>query len=169
MEENYSLGCHSETHAKLVMKLFEAASCFCLTREEAILTPDCCSEWLPVSCLWFIFLISDDQAAAIYRRVALRSWRNNRLSSFVAGRGILVSCIFMCFSINFQTNSCGFFVCLFFSYKIAFSSIRVRIKTIFFKRYSILRQKKIRFELTRTLTIYGDHGIMAHIPWWLSQ
>ena len=43
---SYSLGCHSETHANLVMKLFEAASWFCLTREEAILTPDCCSEWL---------------------------------------------------------------------------------------------------------------------------
>ena len=43
---NYSLGCHSETHANLVMKLFEAASWFCLTREEAILSPDCCSEWL---------------------------------------------------------------------------------------------------------------------------
>ena len=46
MEENYSLCCHSETHAKLVMKLFEAARWFCLTRKEAILTPDCCSEWL---------------------------------------------------------------------------------------------------------------------------
>ena len=43
---NYSLGCHSETHANLVMKLFEAASWFCLTREEAILTNDCCSVWL---------------------------------------------------------------------------------------------------------------------------
>ena len=28
-EENYSLGRHSETHAKLVMKLLEAASWFC--------------------------------------------------------------------------------------------------------------------------------------------
>ena len=46
MEENYSPCCHSETHAKLVMKLFEAARWFCLTRKEAVLTPDCCSEWL---------------------------------------------------------------------------------------------------------------------------
>ena len=69
------------------------------------------------------------------------------LSSLVAGGGILVSCIFMCFSINFQTNSYGFFVCLlvfffvFFSYEIAFSSI-LRIKTIFFRRHSILCEKK---------------------------
>ena len=68
------------------------------------------------------------------------------LSSFVAGGGILVSCIFMCFSINFQTNSYGFFVCLLvfffiFSYEIAFSSI-LRIKTIFCRRHSILREKK---------------------------
>ena len=29
IEENYPLGRHSETHAKVVMKLFEAACCFC--------------------------------------------------------------------------------------------------------------------------------------------
>ena len=84
------------------------------------------------------------------------------LSSFVAGRGILVSCIFMCFSINFQTNSCGFFVRLFFPDEIAFSSI-LTIKTIFFGHHSILRVKKSQlpsnFELARTLTIYGEHGI----------
>ena len=39
MEENYYLDRHSETHAKIVMKLFEAASWFCRTGEEAILTP----------------------------------------------------------------------------------------------------------------------------------
>ena len=39
LEENYPLGHHSETHAQVVMKLFEAASCFCCTREEAILMP----------------------------------------------------------------------------------------------------------------------------------
>ena len=39
IEEDYSLDRHSETHAKVVMKLFEAASWFCWTREEAILTP----------------------------------------------------------------------------------------------------------------------------------
>ena len=89
------------------------------------------------------------------------------LSFFVAGRGILVSCISMCFSINFQTNSCGFFVCLFFPDEIAFSSI-LRIKTIFFGRYSILHEKisqlASNFELTRTLSVHGEHGIMAHIP-----
>ena len=45
---------------------------------------DCCSEWLHSlysGCLWFIFFMSDKQAAVIYRRetrrVASRSWRNN--------------------------------------------------------------------------------------------
>ena len=85
MEEYYSLGCHSETHAKLVMKLFEAASWFCLTREEVILTPDCCSEWL------HSLLVASDL-------------------------------------------------------------------------YSLFRMISLRFELTRTLTIYGDHGIVAHVP-----
>ena len=41
--------------------------------------------------------------------------KKQHLTSFVGGQGTLVSCIFMCFSINFQTSSCGFwFVCLFF-------------------------------------------------------
>ena len=47
----------------------------------------------------------------------------------------------------------------------AFSSIQ-RIKTILFGRYAILHEKKSQlashFELTRTLSIYGEHGIMAH-------
>ena len=60
------------------------------------------------------------------------------------------------------------FACLLvFSGDIAFSSI-LRIKTIFFGRYSVLREIKSQqassFELTRTLTKYGEHGIMAHIP-----
>ena len=45
---------------------------------------DCCSEWLHSlysGCLWFIFFMSDKQAAVIYqrvtRRVASQSWRNN--------------------------------------------------------------------------------------------
>ena len=39
---------------------------------------DCCSEWLHSlysGCLWFIFFMSDKQAAVIYRWVALQSWR----------------------------------------------------------------------------------------------
>ena len=83
---------------------------------------------------------------------------------------------FMYFHVFFDKlskNSCGFFVCLFFFFffffsdETAFSSI-LRIKTIFFGRHSILCEKKSQlgsnFELTRTLTIYGEHGIMAHIP-----
>ena len=95
--------------------------------------------------------------------------KKQQLSSFLAGQGILVSCIFMCFSINFETNSCGVFVCLFvcFPDEIAFSSI-LRIKTNFFGRHSILRDQKSQLasnlELTRTLTIHGEHGIMVPIP-----
>ena len=72
----------------------------------------------------------------------LRDHEETYLSSFVAGRRILVSCIFMCFSINFQTNSCGFF----FPDEIVFSSI-LRMKTIFFGRHSILREKKSQLAL----------------------
>ena len=87
------------------------------------------------------------------------------LSSFVAGRGILVSCLFMCFSIDFQTNSCGFFICLFFPIKLHFR-VFLRIKTIQVSSGAILSfaKKTLRFERTRTLTIYGDQGIMAHVP-----
>ena len=167
------------------MKLFEAASWFCWTRQEAILTPGL-QQWMAAyplfvaSCLWFIFFMSDEQAAVIYRRVASRSWRNNNCSLFIRHKDEYlswskysciswsrytwlgrISCIFMCFSIIFQTNSCGFFVC--FPGEIALSSI-LRIKTIFFGCHSILREKKSQlasnFQLTRTL---------AMEPWWLSQ
>ena len=30
-------------------------------------------------------------------------------------------------------------------------------------------QLVFNFEQTRTVTIFGEHGIMAHIPWWLSN
>ena len=66
--------------------------------------------------------------------------------------------IFMCFSINFQTSSYGFFVFLFvFPDEIAFSSI-LRIKTICFGHHSILREKNLsynvaNFKLTHSLTI----------------
>ena len=51
--------------------------------------------------------------------------KKQRLSSFVAGEGTLVPCIFKCFSINFQTSSCVFFglFVFFFPDEIAFSSI----------------------------------------------
>ena len=66
------------------------------------------------------------------------------LSSFVAGQGTLAPCIFMCFSINVQTSSYGFFVSsFFFSDEIVFSRPNKWIKTICFGRHSILRKKKI--------------------------
>ena len=79
MEENYSLGCHSETHAKLVMKLFEAASWFCLTREESILTPDCCSEWLHsllVACDLYSLFDQSQVWTDAYTEHIWRSWYN---------------------------------------------------------------------------------------------
>ena len=66
--------------------------------------------------------MSDDQAL-ILSESGFAIMKKQYLSSFVAGRGILLSCIFMCFSINFQTNSYGFFVCLlvfFFPMKLHF-------------------------------------------------
>ena len=62
--------------------------------------------------------MSDKQAAVIYRRVTRSAsgfaiMKKQHLSSFVAGQGTLVPCVVMCFSTNFQTSSCGFFVCFF--------------------------------------------------------
>ena len=88
--------------------------------------------------------------------------KKQHLSSLVAGQGILVSCIFMCFSINFQTSSCDFFVFLFvFPDEIAFSSI-LRIKRICFGHHSILCEKKSQlasnFKLMHSLTIIHIMG-----------
>ena len=63
--------------------------------------------------------MSDKQAAVIYRRVTRSAngfaiMKKQHLSSFVAGQGTVVPFIFMCFSRNFQTSSCGSFVCFAF-------------------------------------------------------
>ena len=66
-----------------------------------------------------------------------------------------------------------FCLCVFSPNEIAYFSSILRIKTIFFGRHSILREKKsplaFNFELRRTLTIHGEYGtsIMAYIPLWL--
>ena len=72
-------------------------------------------------------MMSDKQAAVIYRRVTRSAngfaiMKKQHLPSFVAGQGTLVPCVFMCFSTNLQTRSCGFFVsfCLFSFDEIAF-------------------------------------------------
>ena len=49
--------------------------------------------------------MSDKQAAVIYRRVTRSAngfaiMKKQHLSSFVAGQGTLVPCVFMCFSTN---------------------------------------------------------------------
>ena len=83
------------------------------------------------NCSWLLVIysfMSDEQAAVIYRQVVSQSWpimKKQHLSSFVAGQDTLVPCIFMCFSIIFQTGSCGYFVCVcvcvfFFSMKLHF-------------------------------------------------
>ena len=65
--------------------------------------------------------MSDKQAAVIGEW--LQNHEETTLSSFVDGQGTLVPCIFMRFSMNVQTSSCGFFVCLvFFPDETAFSS-----------------------------------------------
>ena len=167
MEEYYFLGCHSETHAKLVMKLFEAASWFCLTREEAILTNDCCSVWLHsllVACdiyslCWMIrlqlfigeWLRGHEETILVF----FRSW--SRYFSFLS------------FHVFFDKLSNKllrlFYLFVFFLMKLHFR-VFLRIKTIQVSSGAILSfaKKSLRFELTRTLTIYGDHGIMAHVP-----
>ena len=71
--------------------------------------------------------MSDKQAAGIYGRVTRSAngfaiMKKQHLSSFVAGQGTLVPCVFMCCSTNFQTSCCGFYVwlCLFSFDEIAF-------------------------------------------------
>ena len=72
----------------------------------------CICSWLLV-----IYILDvDRQATVIYRRVTWSAngfaiMKKQHLSSFVAGQGSLVQCVFMCFSTNFQTSFCGFFVC----------------------------------------------------------
>ena len=82
----------------------------------------------------------------------------------------------MCFAwINFQTNSCGFFVWLFFFPRWnCNNSSTWRIETFFLGAILSLEKKSqlasnLKLTSTCTMTIYGEHGIMAHIPWWLSQ
>ena len=82
----------------------------------------------------------------------------------------------MCFSwINFQTNSCGFFVQFFF-----FSPMKLHFLVLEeLKRFSLgailsfgkksQLASNLKLTSTCTMTIYGEHGIMAHIPRWLSR
>ena len=73
--------------------------------------------------------MSDKQAAVIYRVTRSANgfaiMKKQHLSSFIAGQGTLVPCVFMCFSTNFQTSSCGFFVrfCLFSFDEIALNDL----------------------------------------------
>ena len=96
--------------------------------------------------------------------------KKQHLFSFLAGQGTLVPCVLIRFSSNFQASSCGFFVLfVFFPDEIAFSSfLRNGLKRFALVPFYRSRKKKSQlasnFKLTRKLTIYGEHGIMAHIP-----
>ena len=59
--------------------------------------------------------------------------------------------------ISHPTSACGIIVLLKNTHKIS----RV-LPTLFFK--TIAFQLVFNLEKTRTVTIFGDHGIMAHIP-----
>ena len=163
MEENYSPCCHSETHAKLVMKLFEAARWFCLTRKEAILTPDCCSEWLH-SLLVVCDLYS--LCRMIRLQLSIGEWlRGHGETILVFFRSWSRYFSFLSFHVFFDKLSNKllwlFYLFVFFHMKLHFR-VFLRIKTIQVSSGAILSFAS--FELTRTLTIYGDHGIMAHVP-----
>ena len=74
--------------------------------------------------------ISSDYLESLLLPQLLRGENDSKQSdefqaTFVAGQDTLVPCIFMCFSIIFQTGSCGYFVCVcvcvfFFSMKLHF-------------------------------------------------
>ena len=119
-KKNYSLGRHSKTHAKLrlLWSCLKPPAGFAEREKKLYIRLDCCSEWLLSLYLW---LVACDIPYVGWIGCSYLSgsgftiMKKQYLSSFVAGRGISVSCICMYSSINFQTNSCGFFVCLFFS------------------------------------------------------
>ena len=72
-EKNYYLG-------RLLWSCLKPQAGFAEQEKKLYWRLDCCSEWLHSlysGCLWFIFFMSDKQAAVIYRRVASQSWRNN--------------------------------------------------------------------------------------------
>ena len=67
--------------------------------------------------------------------------------------------------------------CISSIYPTSLSGIIVLLKTAtkYGEFFTTLFVKTTDFQLvfnveqTRTVTIFGEHGIMAHIPWWLGQ
>ena len=120
--------------------------------------------------------MSDKQAAVIYRRVTRSAngfaiMKKQHLSSFVAGQGTFCS---MCFHVFFDkvSNKLLWLFCLFLSFffrRNCISSIlRNELKRFASGAVLSFAKKKSQlasnFKLTRTQTIYGEHGILAHIP-----
>ena len=97
------------------------------------------------------------------------------LSSFVGGQRYFSSMYFLVFFDKLSNKLLWLFVC-YFPDEIAYSSI-LRNELKRFASGSILSfsfaEKKSQlasnFKLTRPPTIYGEHGIMAHIPQSLSH
>ena len=64
--------------------------------------------------------------------------------------------------ISYPTSTCGIIVLLKTPTKCREYFPNLFVKTTDFQRV-------FNFEQTRTVAIFGEHGIMAHIPSWLSQ
>ena len=116
-EKNYYLG-------RLLWSCLKPPADFAEREKKLYWRLDCCNEYGCIAC---ILVACDLYSSCRINKPQLSigeglgEWLRNHeeikqhVSSFVAGQGTLVPCIFMCFSINFQTSSCGFFVCLLFS------------------------------------------------------
>ena len=112
-EKNYYLG-------RLLWSCLKPQAGFAEREKKLYCRLDCSSEWLHslylyvAGYLWFIFLMSDKQAAVIYRRVTWSAkngfaiMKKQHLSSFVAGQGTLVPCVFRQ---TFKQALVAFFVC----------------------------------------------------------
>ena len=119
-EKNYYLG-------RLLWSCLKPQAGFA-EREKRLYCPlDCSSEWLHSLCLYLVTCDLYSWCRINKPQLSIGEWldrlmKKQHLSSCVAGQGTLVPCVFMCFSTNFQTNSCGFFVCfcLFLSMKLHF-------------------------------------------------
>ena len=83
----------------------------------------CICSWLLVIYILHVGLTSRSYLLVIDSASGFAIMKKQHLSSFIAGQGTLVPCFFMCFSINFHTNSFDFLFVCFFPDEIAFFSI----------------------------------------------
>ena len=126
-------------------------------------------------CLWFILLMSDKQAAVIYQRVTRSangfSIMKKTLVFFRSWSRYFSS---MCFHVFLDklSNKLLWLFCLllsfFFRWNCISSILRNELKRFASGAVLSFAKKKSQlasnFKLKRTSTIYGEHGILAHIP-----